>query len=191
MSLGAQDLAHKMWTDKINGQDISISGNQWNEPVELDYNQLSLAHARWKDDERYKTSEIIKLHKKLLDQQPITAEFEDDYITDFPSKREILVILTDYKEILIVDKRAVYIMALEVARVTDGQISEDDKASWLTPDEFEKNHQDILSLTYEDANDLSLEEIKNIEVIDEPYWEEEEKRKEEHQRWMDENTFGF
>ena len=40
-------------------------------------------------------------------------------------------------------------MAIEIATAIDGQISEDDKESWLSVEEFKKRHEDILSMSYE------------------------------------------
>ncbi|MBX9097667.1 hypothetical protein [Streptococcus gordonii] len=79
-----------------------------------------------------------------------------------------------------VDKRAMYIMALEIAIAIDGQISEDDKKTWLIIEEFKEKHQDILSLTFDEANEMSLEEIQTIDAIDDPIWEELDKKREEY-----------
>ena len=73
-----------------------------------------------------------------------------------------------------------YIMALEIATAIDGKISEDDKKTWLTIEEFKKKHQDILSLTFDEANEMSLEEIQTIDAIDDPIWEELDKKREEY-----------
>ena len=71
-------------------------------------------------------------------------------------------------------------MALEIATIFNGQISEDDKKTWLTIEEFKKKHQDILSLTFDEANEMSLEEIQTIDAIDDPIWEELDKKREEY-----------
>ena len=71
-------------------------------------------------------------------------------------------------------------MAIEIATIFNGQISEDDKKTWLTIEEFKKNHQDILSLTFDEANEMSLEEIQTIDAIDDPIWEELDKKREEY-----------
>ena len=73
-----------------------------------------------------------------------------------------------------------YIMALEIATAIDGQISEDDKKIWLRIDEFKEKHQDILSLTFDEANEMSLEEIQTIDAIDDPIWEELDRKREEY-----------
>ena len=64
----------------------------------------------------------------------------------------------------------------------DGQISEDDKKTWLTIEEFKKKHEYILSLTFDEANEISLEEIQTIDAIDEPIWEELDRKREEYIR---------
>lgn len=71
-----------------------------------------------------------------------------------------------------------FIMAIEVATDIDGEISENNKQTWLTVDEFKNEHKDVLSLTYEEANDMSLEEVKVMKAIDEPFWEEQRKARE-------------
>ena len=57
--------------------------------------------------------------------------------------------------------------------LVDGQISEDDKESWLSVEEFKNRHEDILSMSYEEANELSLEEIPFMDDVRDPVWEEE------------------
>ena len=110
----------------------------------------------------------------------IEINFEDAFATDFNEKGDYLRILTTHLEILTVDKRAMYIMALEIAKVIDGQISEDNKKTWLTVEEFRKKHEAILSLTFEEANERSLTEIQMMDVVDDPLWEEEATRRKEY-----------
>jgi hypothetical protein len=110
----------------------------------------------------------------------IEINFEDAFATDYNEKGDYLRILTTHLEVLTVDKRAMYIMALEIAKVIDGQISEDNKASWLTIEEFKRKHEDILSLTFEEANELSLTEIQTMDVVDDPLWEEEANRRKKY-----------
>ena len=73
-------------------------------------------------------------------------------------------------------------MAIEVASAIDGQISEDDKETWLNIEEFKTKHADLLHLTYDEAVDISLEEIKAMKAIDEPLWEELDRKREEYIR---------
>ena len=44
----------------------------------------------------------------------------------------------------------------------------------------QKKHQDILSLTFDEANEMSLEEIQTIDAIDEPIWEELDRLREDY-----------
>ena len=106
--------------------------------------------------------------------------FEDSYESDGREKGDYLRIITTHKDILTVDKRALYIMAIEVASAIDGQISEDDKETWLNIEEFKTKHIGLLNLTYEEAVDISLEEIKVMKVIDDPIWEELDRKREEY-----------
>ena len=71
-------------------------------------------------------------------------------------------------------------MGIEVASVIDGQISEDDKETWLSVEEFKTKHKDLLNMTYDEAVDISLEEIKVLKAIDEPLWEELDRKREEY-----------
>ena len=68
-----------------------------------------------------------------------------------------------------------YIMAVEVASAIDGQISEDDKETWLDVETFKELHKDVLSLTYDEAVEISLEELKTMVPVRDPLWEEEER----------------
>ena len=112
----------------------------------------------------------------------LILDFEDSYESDGREKGDYLRIITTHKDILTVDKRALYIMAIEVASAIDGQISEDDKETWLSIEEFKTKHIDLLNLTYDEAVDISLEEIKVLKAIDEPLWEELDRKREEYIR---------
>ena len=104
--------------------------------------------------------------------EDINLNFEDSYESDGREKGDYLRIITTHKDILTVDKRALYIMAIEVASAIDGQISEDDKETWLSIEEFKTKHIDLLNLTYDEAVDISLEELEIMEAVDEPLWDE-------------------
>ena len=73
-------------------------------------------------------------------------------------------------------------MAIEVASAIDGQISEDDKETWLSVEEIKSKHADLLHLTYDEAADISLKEIEVMKAIDEPLWEELDRKREEYIR---------
>ena len=108
----------------------------------------------------------------------LNLNFEYSYESDGREKGDYLRIITTHKDILTVDKRAMYIMAIEVASAIDGQISEDDKETWLSVEEIKTKHKDQLNLTYDEAVDISLEEIKVMKAIDEPLWEELDRKRE-------------
>lgn len=114
--------------------------------------------------------------------EDINLNFEDSYESDGREKGDFLRIITTHKDILTVDKRALYIMAIEVASAIGGQISEDDKETWLSVEEFKTKHKDLLNLIYDEAVDISLEEIKVMKAIDEPLWEELDRKREEYIR---------
>ena len=110
----------------------------------------------------------------------LILDFEDSYESDGREKGDYLRIITTHKDTLTVDKRALYILVIEVASAIDGQISEDDKETWLNIEEFKTKHEDLLNLTYDEAVDISLEEIKVMKVIDDPIWEELDRKREEY-----------
>ena len=110
----------------------------------------------------------------------LNLNFEDSYESDGREKGEYLRIITTHKDIVTVDKRALYIVAIEVASAIDGHISEDDKETWLSIEEFKTKHADLLHLTYNEAVDISLEEIEVMKAVDEPLWEELDRKREEY-----------
>lgn len=112
----------------------------------------------------------------------LNLNFEYSYESDGREKGDYLRIITTHKDILTVDKRALYIMAIEVASAIDGQISEDDKETWLSVEEIKSKHADLLHLTYDEAADISLKEIEVMKTIDEPLWEELDRKREEYIR---------
>ena len=112
--------------------------------------------------------------------EDINLNFEDSYESDGREKGECLRIITTHKDILTVDKRALYIMTIEIASAIGGHISEDDKETWLSIEEFKTKHADLLHLTYDEAVDISIEEIKVMKAVDEPLWEELDRKREEY-----------
>ena len=110
----------------------------------------------------------------------LILDFEDSYESDGREKGDCLRLASTHLDLLTVDKRAFYIMAIEIATAIDGQISEDDKESWLSVEEFKHRHEDILSMSYEQANELSLEEIPFMDDVRDPVWAEDDRRNEEY-----------
>ena len=176
---GYLELAGKMWFPEDEQISYSNAGN--NDALQEDFfSNLSLRKGT--ADKRWSSVPLKEGVRRLFSHldECIEINFEDAFATDYNEKGDYLRILTTHLEILTVDRRAMYIMALEIAKVIDGQISEDNKASWLTIEEFKRKHEDILSLTFEEANELSLTEIQTMDVVDDPLWEEEANRRKEY-----------
>ena len=176
---GYLELAGKMWFPE--DEQISYSNVGNNDALQEDFfSNLSLRKGT--ADKRWSSVPLKEGVRRLFSHldECIDLEFEDAFATDFNEKGNYLRILTKHLEVLTVDKRAMYIMALEIAKVIDGQISEDNKKTWLTVEEFRKKREVILSLTFEEANELSLTEIQTMDVVDDPLWEEEANRRKEY-----------
>ena len=176
---GYLELAGKMWFPEDEQVSYSNAGN--NDALQEDFfSNLSLRKGT--ADKRWSSVPLKEGVRRLFSHldECIEINFEDAFATDYNEKGDYLRILTTHLEVLTVDKRAMYIMALEIAKVIDGQISEDNKASWLTIEEFKRKHEDILSLTFEEANERSLTEIQTMDVVDDPLWEEEANRRKEY-----------
>ena len=176
------ELAKRMWFEEKDGiePDLSYAGF-----LELPIEKLSIHLELDKEthDDRWKSVQIkegIKYDFLSHKSEYIQLDYEDAMMSDFREKGECLRIASKHLDLLTVDKRAMYIMALEIATAIDGKISEDDKKTWLTVEEFKEKHQDILSLTFDEANEMSLEEIQTIDAIDDPIWEELDKKREEY-----------
>ena len=176
------ELAKRMWFEEKDGiePDLSYAGY-----LELPIEKLSIHLELDKEthDVRWRSVQIkegIKYDFLSHKCEYIQLDYEDDMMSDFREKGECLRIATKHLEPLTVDKRAFYIMAIEIATAIDGQISEDDKESWLSVEEFKNRHEDILSMSYEEANELSLEEIPFLDDVRDPVWEEDDRRNEEY-----------
>ena len=178
------ELAKRMWFEEKDGiePDLSYAGY-----LDLPIDKLSIHLELDKEthDIRWRSVQIkegIKYDFLSHKCEYIQLDYEDAMMSDFREKGECLRIASKHLDLLTVDKRAFYIMAIEIATAIDGQISEDDKESWLSVEEFKNRHEDILSMSYEEANELSLEEIQTIDAIDDPIWEELDRKREEYIR---------
>ena len=179
---GYRELTWKMWFKERKGKQISFSNVGDDEMLQDDF-YFGVELRKWGSvDERWgKASFIIPSNPWLsLEYENIQLEFENDFITDGREHGENLRIATTHTDILTVDKRAMYIMAIEVAGAIDGKISEDDKQTWMDVETFKELHKDILSLTYDQATDISVEELKSLKPIEDPLWDEEERLREEY-----------
>ena len=178
------ELLWKMWFKEWNGHPITYSNVGDDEMLQDDFyfvvsfDKWRFCDSRWNNIPSYD----LKNPWNSFKYEYLILDFEDSYESDGREKGDYLRIITTHKDILTVDKRALYIMAIEVASAIDGQISEDDKETWLSIEEFKTKHKDLLNLAYDEAVDISLEEIKVLKAIDEPLWEELDRKREEYIR---------
>lgn len=167
----------KMWFKERKGVNVGFS-------YALDDNfYLSLTLDKFSsNDERWGMADfrIGKDSWATFKRENLNLNFENSYESDGREKGDCLRLASTHLDLLTVDKRAFYIMAIEIATAIDGQISEDDKESWLSVEEFKKRHEDILSMSYEQANEMSLEEIPFMDDVRDPVWEEDDRRNEEY-----------
>ena len=174
-----KEIAQKMWFKERKGIPLDFS-YAWDEDLHLN---LRLDKFKY-NDERWENANFnTNINPwKTFEYENLTLDLENSYESDGREKGDCLRIISTHLDILTVDKRAMYIMAIEVASVIDGQISEDDKETWLSVEEFKTKHKDLLNMTYDEAVDISLEEIKVLKAIDEPLWEELDRKREEYIR---------
>ena len=176
------ELAKKMWFESKDGKrvDFSYFGNT--RPFKTDPT-IHLKLNKWMHDNRWNN---VRLKEGITNEfgshiyENLELDFEDNPATDYREKGDCLRLASTHLDLLTVDKRAFYIMAIEIATAIDGQISEDDKESRLSVEEFKKRHEDILSMSYEQANEMSLGEIPFMDDVRDPVWEEDDRRNEEY-----------
>ena len=176
-----RELVWKMWFKERNGHLITTSNVGDNEMLQDDF-FFGVQFDKWRfNDKRWNHIPYDKSDPwNSFSDENIQLEFENDFITDGRERGENLRIATTHTDILTVDKRAMYIMAVEIASAIDGQISEDDKLTWIDLETFKELHKDVLSLTYDEAVEISLEELKTMIPVRDPLWEEEERLREEY-----------
>ena len=176
-----RELVWKMWFKEWNGHLITTSNAGDDEMLQDDF-FFGVQFDKWRfNDKRWNHIPYNKSDPwNSFSDENIQLEFENDFITDGRGRGESLRIATTHTDILTIDKRAMYVMAVEVAGAIDGQISEDDKDTWVDVETFKELHKDVLSLTYDEAVELSLEELKTMVPVRDPLWEEEERLREEY-----------
>ena len=177
------ELAKRMWFESYQGEGIPLSYSGFLQIRDRNDIAIHLKLDKQDCDERWlhvPIQEGIKYRFYSQIDEDLNLEFENAYVTDFRENGDCLRLASTHLELLTLDKRALYIMAIEIATIFNGQISEDDKNTWLTIEEFKEKYQDILSLTFDEANEMSLEEIQTIDAIDDPIWEELDKKREEY-----------
>ena len=179
------ELAKRMWFENYQGEGIPLSYSGFLQIRDRNDIAIHLKLDKQDYDERWlhvPIQEGIKYRFFSQIDEELNLDYEDAYVTDFRENGDCLRLASTHLELLTLDKRAFYIMALEIATIFNGQISEDDKKTWLTIEEFKEKHEYILSLTFEEANEMSLEEIQTIDAIDDPIWEELDRKREEYIR---------
>ncbi|WP_215116129.1 hypothetical protein KLI55_005190 [Streptococcus oralis] len=177
------ELAKRMWFENYQGDGIPLSYSGFLKIRDRNDIAIHLKLDKQDYDERWlhvPIQEGIKYRFFSQIDEELNLDYEDAYVTDFRENGDCLRLASTHLELLTLDKRAFYIMAIEIATIFNGQISEDDKKTWITIEEFKEKHKDILSLTFEEANEMSLEEIQTIDAIDDPIWEELDKKREEY-----------
>ena len=176
------ELAKRMWFEEKDGIEPDLSSAGYLD-LPIDKLSIHLELDKGTHDVRWRSVQIkegIKYDFLSHKCEYIQLDYEDAMMSDFREKGECLRIASTHLDLLTVDKRAMYIMAIEIATAIDGQISEDDKESWLSVEEFKKRHEAILSMSYEEANELSLEEIPFMDDVRDPVWAEDDRRNEEY-----------
>ena len=179
------ELAKRMWFENYQGEGIPLSYSGFLQIRDRNDIAIHLKLDKQDYNERWlhvPIQEGIKYRFFSQIDEELNLDYEDAYVTDFRENGDCLRLASTHLELLTLDKRAFYIMAIEIATIFNGQISEDDKKTWLTIEEFKEKHQDILSLTFDEANEMSLEEIQTIDAIDDPIWEELDRKREEYIR---------
>ena len=177
------ELAKRMWFENYQGEGIPLSYSGFLQIRDGNDIAIHLKLDKQDYDERWlyiPIQEGIKYRFYSQIDEYLNLDYEGAYVTDFRENGECLRLTSTHLELLTLDKRAFYIMAIEIATAIDGKISEDDKKTWLRNEEFKEKHQDILSLTFDEANEMSLEEIQTIDAIDDPIWEELDRKREEY-----------
>ena len=176
-----RELVWKMWFKEWNGHLITTSNVGDDEMLQDDF-FFGVQFDKWRfKDERWNHIPYNKSDPwNSFSDENIQLEFENDFITDGRERGENLRIATTHTDILTIDKRAMYVMAVEVAGAIDGQLSEDGKQTWIDVETFKELHKDILSLTYDQSTDISVGELKILEPVEAPLWDEEERLREEY-----------
>ena len=171
-----RELLWKMWFKECHGHPITYSNVGDDEMLQDDF-FFGVQFDKWRfKDERWNHIPYNKSDPwNSFSDENIQLEFENDFITDGRERGENLRIATTHTDILTIDKRAMYVMAVEVAGAIDGKISEDGKQTWIDVETFKELHKDVLSLTYDQATDISVEELKSMKPVEDLLWDEEER----------------
>ena len=176
-----RELVWEMWFKEWYGHPITYSNVGDDEILQDDF-FFGVQFDKWRfNDKRWNHITYDKSDPwNSFSDENIQLEFENDFVTDGRVRGENLRIATTHTDILTVDKRAMYIMAVEIAGAIDGKISSDGKQTWIDVETFMELHKNVLSLTYDQATDISVEELKSMRPVEDPLWDEEERLREEY-----------
>jgi len=144
------ELAKKMWFENYQGEGILLSYSGFLQIRDGNDIAIHLKLNKQECDERWSKVPIqegIKYRFYSQIDEDLNLEFENAYVTDFRENGDCLRLASTHLELLTLDKRAFYVMAVEIATIFNGQISEDDKKTWLTIEEFKEKHR-LLILVY-------------------------------------------
>ena len=190
ISFTTSELLWKMWFKEWHCHPITYS-NVGDDAMLQDDFFFGVQFDKWRfNDKRWNHIPYDKNNPwNSFSDETITLEFEKTFITEWRECGEYLRIATTHTDILTVDKRAMYIMAVEVAFAIDGKISEDDKQTWVDVETFKELHMDVLSLSYDQATDISVEELKSLKPVEDPLWDEEEQLREEYIKMHGERVY--
>jgi len=128
-----RELLWKMWFKEWHGHPITYSNVGDDEMLQDDFyfvvsfDKWRFFDSRWNNIPSYDLKNPWNSYKY----ENISLEFEKTFITEWRERGDYLRIATSHIDVLTVDKRALYIMAVEVAGAIDGDISEDDKETWV------------------------------------------------------------
>ncbi|WP_321385091.1 hypothetical protein [uncultured Enterococcus sp.] len=150
-----RELAEKMWFKTYLDKELELSHG---------------GNSEWLKDSYYLD---LKWDKSLNDPRWVQKNFSTEHISLNPIRnKKYLYFETDHVDILSVDKRAFYIMIQILAKVVEGEISEDGMKTWMSLKEFHQKHYELLSMDFDQVNELSLKEDERIHRVDEP-WDNE------------------
>lgn len=186
-----RELVWKMWFKERNGYPIRFSNVGDDGMLQDDFYFGVELDKVGPIDERWDAISEVTLDNQFMSlrYENLQLEFENAFISEYRERGDYLRIASTHTDILTVDKRALFIMAIEVATAIEGQISEDDKQTWISVQEFQNRHRDILSLTYDEAVEISLPEFATMIPERDPLWTEEDYLREEYNKIHGERVY--
>lgn len=153
ITIDYRDLAQEMY---FKDENIEISHYGNNEMLWGEYSNFSVNLDKWLVDKRWKKID-----------GPVSITQPQSNINRI-SNTDIILAWTDNVEVTTMDQRAHYRMNYRITQELAGMISEDEKVSWMTPEAYYDLHKEIIEMSFEVANAISLKEVLTIELNEEP-----------------------